>query len=40
MAEYIERVTAQEWISVKDRLPKNNEIVIICTDKTSYMPVS
>lgn len=33
MAEYIERGTAQEWISVKDRLPKNNEIVIICTDK-------
>lgn len=26
-------VTAQEWISVKDRLPKNDEIVIICTDK-------
>lgn len=26
-------VTAQEWISVKDMLPKNNEIVIICTDK-------
>ena len=21
------------WISVKDRLPKNDEIVIICTDK-------
>ena len=33
MAEYIERGTAQEWISVKDRLPKNDEIVIICTDK-------
>lgn len=27
------RRTAQEWISVKDRLPKNDEIVIICTDK-------
>lgn len=26
-------VTAQEWISVKDMLPKNDEIVIICTDK-------
>lgn len=26
-------VTAHEWISVKDRLPKNDEIVIICTDK-------
>lgn len=27
------RKTRQEWISVKDRLPKNDEIVIICTDK-------
>lgn len=26
-------VTVQEWISVKDRLPKEDEIVIICTDK-------
>ena len=26
-------VTVQEWISVKDRLPKDDEIVIICTDK-------
>lgn len=26
-------VTAQEWISVKDMLPKNDEIVILCTDK-------
>ena len=23
----------QEWISVEDRLPKEDEIVIICTDK-------
>ena len=23
----------QEWISVKDRLPEKDEIVIICTDK-------
>lgn len=26
-------VTVQEWISVKDRLPKDDEIVIICTDE-------
>ena len=26
-------VTVQEWISVKDRLPEHDEIVIICTDK-------
>ena len=26
-------VTVQEWISVDDRLPKKDEIVIICTDK-------
>lgn len=26
-------VTVQEWISVKDRLPEDDEIVIICTDK-------
>ena len=26
-------VTVQEWISVDDRLPKDDEIVIICTDK-------
>ena len=26
-------VTVQEWISVKDRLPKDDEIVIICTEK-------
>ena len=26
-------VTVQEWISVKDRLPEKDEIVIICTDK-------
>ena len=26
-------VTVQEWISVEDRLPKNDEIVIICTDE-------
>ena len=26
-------VTVQEWISVKDRLPKADEIVIICTEK-------
>ena len=25
-------VTVQEWISVKDRLPEKDEIVIICTD--------
>ena len=27
------KLCLQEWISVKDRLPKNDEIVIICTDK-------
>ena len=26
-------VTVQEWISVKDRLPEDDEVVIICTDK-------
>ena len=26
-------VTVQEWISVDDRLPKKDEIVIICTDE-------
>ena len=26
-------VTVQEWISVKDRLPDDDEIVIICTDE-------
>ena len=26
-------VTVQEWISVKDRLPEDDEIVIICTDE-------
>ena len=26
-------VTVQEWISVDDRLPKDDEIVIICTDE-------
>ena len=26
-------VTVQEWILVKDRLPKHDEIVIICTDE-------
>ena len=26
-------VTVHEWISVDDRLPKKDEIVIICTDK-------
>ena len=26
-------VTVQEWISVEDRLPKKDEIVIICTDE-------
>ena len=26
-------VTVQEWISVEDRLPEKDEIVIICTDK-------
>ena len=26
-------VTVQEWISVDDRLPEKDEIVIICTDK-------
>ena len=26
-------VTVQEWISVKDRLPDDDEVVIICTDK-------
>ncbi len=26
-------VTVQEWISVNDRLPEKDEIVIICTDK-------
>ena len=26
-------VTVQEWISVKDRLPEKDEIVIICTDE-------
>ena len=25
-------VTVQEWISVEDRLPEDDEIVIICTD--------
>ena len=34
-AEYLiaNGVTVQEWISVKDRLPEKDEIVIICTDK-------
>ena len=26
-------VTVQEWISVNDRLPDDDEVVIICTDK-------
>ena len=26
-------VTVQEWISVDDRLPDDDEVVIICTDK-------
>lgn len=26
-------VTVQEWISVTDRLPEDDEVVIICTDK-------
>ena len=26
-------VTVQEWISVKDELPDDDEIVIICTDE-------
>ena len=26
-------VTVQEWISVNDRLPEEDETVIICTDK-------
>ena len=26
-------VTVQEWIPVDDRLPKDDEVVIICTDK-------
>ena len=26
-------VTVQEWISVKDRLPEKDEIVIICTNE-------
>ena len=26
-------VTVQEWISVDDRLPEHDEIVIICTDE-------
>ena len=26
-------VTVQEWISVDDRLPEADEVVIICTDK-------
>ena len=26
-------VTAQEWISVDDKLPEDDEVVIICTDK-------
>ena len=26
-------VTVQEWISVKDKLPEKDEVVIICTDK-------
>ena len=26
-------VTVHEWISVKDRLPEDDEVVIICTDK-------
>ena len=26
-------VTVQEWISVDDRLPEKDEIVIICTDE-------
>ena len=26
-------VTVQEWISVKDSLPKDDEIVTICTEK-------
>ena len=26
-------VTVQEWISVEDRLPDDDEVVIICTDK-------
>ena len=26
-------VTVQEWVSVDDRLPDDDEVVIICTDK-------
>ena len=26
-------VTVQEWISVEDELPEDDEVVIICTDK-------
>ena len=26
-------VTVHEWISVKDKLPEDDEVVIICTDK-------
>ena len=34
-AEYLisHGVTVQEWISVDDRLPEKDEIVIICTDE-------
>ena len=35
LADYLVKngVTVQEWISVKDRLPDDDEIVIICTDE-------
>ena len=35
LADYLisHGVTVQEWISVKDKLPEKDEVVIICTDK-------
>ena len=35
LADYLiaNGVTVQEWISVKDKLPEKDEVVIICTDK-------
>ena len=35
LADYLldNGVTVQEWISVDDRLPEKDEIVIICTDE-------
>ena len=32
----INNVTTQEWISVKDRLPENEQAVIICAERRHY----